>query len=290
MSENDNSASAVQGIDRTAAVLRAIGRGHRSGVRLIDIAAATGLSKATVHRIINGLLNVGFVEQDEISGLFFLSFDMLMLGVAASNRNGLVECASEEMVRLEKLTNDTIYLVARSGTDALCVYRVEGSYPIKVLTFAIGDVRPLGVGAASMSLLAFYDDDEIGRIISANAEKLAAFPGFSPSDMLSIIENARKKGFVTNEGRYISEMFAVGVPIRNHNGCPIAGLSLAAIKSRLQPARLDTVIPLLQAAAKKIEVNIEEISLGVGNLELKTYSAGRGRRASNADDLDQTAI
>lgn len=58
-----------QGIERTAAVLRALSKHSRSGARLTEIAMATGLSKSTVHRLLNGLMHVGFVEHDEATGL-----------------------------------------------------------------------------------------------------------------------------------------------------------------------------------------------------------------------------
>src|SRR5690606_5448396 len=139
-----------QGIRRVNAVLQALGRGPRSGLRLTDVALETKLNKATTHRLLSGLCEVGLVEQDEATGQFHLSFEMFVLGSAAMNRYGLAEIARTHLTRLESKTSDTVYLSVRSGFDAVCIDRYEGSYPVKVLTLNIGDRRPLGIGGGGL--------------------------------------------------------------------------------------------------------------------------------------------
>jgi len=242
-----------QGIERVAAILRSLSKLHKSGARLTDVADETGLSKPTVHRLLAGLAKVGLIEQDSEKNLFYLSFEMFALGAAAANRYGLVDIARDHMARLESRTNDTVFLSVRSGTEAICVHRIEGSYPIKVLTLAVGDRRPLGVGAGSLALLAFQPDEEVERIIEANRVRVKALPGFSPPQLHKMVETTRQAGYAFNQGRIIPGMYAIGVPVMDLAGRPITAISVAAITSRLEGERRAKIVQWLKDEAKALE-------------------------------------
>lgn len=262
-----------QGVERVAAILRSLGKMHKSGARLTDVADETGLSKPTVHRLLTGLSKVGLIEQDNAKGLFYLSFEMFVLGSAAANRYGLVDIARGHMARLESRTKDTVFLSVISGADAICVHRIEGSFPIKVLTLSVGDRRPLGVGAGSLALLSFQSDDEIDRIIDRNRKRLSAYAGFSPRQLKEMITTTRKNGYSFNEGRIISEMYAVGVPIRTREGRPVAAISLAAITSRMTEDRRHKIIQWLKQEALDIEEHISRLTANLTQAGIDALTA-----------------
>ena len=67
-----------------------------------------------------------------------------------------------------------------------------------------------------------------------------------------LIGQARADGYAFNEGRIVSGMSAVGVPILNHRGRPAAALSCAAISSRMEADRRKEIVGLLHAEAAAI--------------------------------------
>jgi len=269
----ENNGGLGQGIVRVAAILKAIGKAHRSGIRLIDLALATELNKSTLHRLLSGLCQAGLVEHNISSGLYYLSVEMFVLGVSAANRDALIDLASDHMRRLEHQTSDTVFLSIRAGSDAICVYRVEGRFPIKVLTLSIGDRRPLGVGAGSLALLAFHGDSDVEAIVERNRESLSAYSAFSPADLFSLVEATRRRGYSFNDGRIIPEMCALGVPILGSDGRPLAAISLAAIRSRMQPERQGALVSLLSAEARELEARLSQRAIGLAHIEV-------GRRTS----------
>lgn len=254
----DNSAN--QGIERTAAILRALGRNFRSGARLTDIAAATELSKSTVHRLLNGLVQVGFVEHDPQAGVFHLSFDLFVLGSAAANRHGIVEIARPSLTRLEQRTSDTVFLSARSGIEAICIDRCEGSFPIKALTLNVGDRRPLGIGAGSLALLAFLPDAEVEHAIEGNLSRLGSYPRYSGPLLHDMVARTRRLGYAINDGNIIPEMFAVGAPILGRDRRPVAALSVAAIAGRVKGDRRTNLIEWIRSEARLLEDRIADLT------------------------------
>ncbi len=269
-----------QGIRRINAVLQALGRGPRSGLRLTDVALQTKLNKATAHRLLSGLCEVGLVEQDETSGQFHLSFEMFILGSSAVNRYGLSEIARTHLLRLEGKSNDTTYLSVRSGLDAVCIDRHEGSYPVKVLTLNVGDRRPLGIGGAGLALLAFMPDGEIDRTLEANRERLAAYPGITISKLYSLIETTRRQGYSFFDGLVVPEMAGMGVPIIGQGGRVIAAMGVAAIRDRMQGERRANLLEWMQAEAKALEAKLSTLMTGLTETGIESMKRGGVARSA----------
>lgn len=64
-------------LQRAFAVIRALGASQAEGSRVTALAKAVGLTQATVHRLLQGLIAEGVVEQDEGTRRYRLSVDFL---------------------------------------------------------------------------------------------------------------------------------------------------------------------------------------------------------------------
>jgi DNA-binding IclR family transcriptional regulator len=247
-----------QNIGRATMVLTALAANSAEGLRLTDVVNATSLGKATVHRVLSGLLAHGLIDQDKGTGRFFLSLKLISWAMAAGDRFGLARLANAALTRLSQRTQDTIYLSLRSADEAVCIERREGSFPIKTLTLRVGDRRPMGVGAGSLAILAFLPDDEVERVIAAQGADLTRY-GIDEMTMRDMITTARQLGYALNDERLIRGMSAIGVPIRRPNGQPFAALSVAAISSRLQAPRRDNIAASLKQEAEQLEEELKPI-------------------------------
>jgi DNA-binding IclR family transcriptional regulator len=253
---SETASAAGQGVARVAAILRALGERAQGGARLTDICLATGLSKSTAHRLLGLLKSEGFVETDAETGLFYLGFDMCILGAAAANRYDLVQVSRPVIDNLERLTEDTTYLSVRAGDDAICIDRVEGRFPIKVLVLGVGDRRPLGVGAGSLALLSAMSDNDIEDVLARAETKISAYPQFGRDLILEMVGQTREQGYAFNDSLIIPGMCAIGVPILDSSHHPIAALSVAAIKDRMQEPRRRQLVSWIQEAAAHLSQRI----------------------------------
>ncbi len=253
-----------QSIARPSAVLEALAEASSNGLRMTDVMRATGLGKATVHRLLAGLTSAGLVDQDPDSSRFFVGMRILSWAVSAGERFGLARLAEPAMTRLVDTTLDTIYLTVRSGDEALCLNRREGGHPIKTLTLKVGDRRPLGVSGGGLALLSFLPDAEIDRILKQQAAAGTALP-FDHAALRTMISETRQTGFawydvpVLHGTEVVTGMAAVAVPIRRPDSRPIAALSVAAITARLQGQRRRTIVGHLQDEVRRIEEALEPI-------------------------------
>lgn len=243
--------SSVKTVGRAALVLRALAAGPASGSRLSEVTESVGLGKATVHRLLGALVDVGFVEYDDTERQYRLGYALFTLG-ASARRFHLVDMARPGLVRLAAATGDTVYLSVRDGDEAVCVDRCTGSFPIRTLTLDIGDRRPLGIGAGSMALLAFDSDEEIARVLRVNSLARQDYHGFDDDTLRRMIADARRRGFAFNDGRIVSAMTAIGVPVQDEDGRVLAALSIAAIRERMEGGRLDELAAFLRDEASEL--------------------------------------
>src|SRR5215510_10050359 len=165
--------SGAQSVDRTLSLLTMVGRHAERGVSLSGLVTESGLSKPTVRWLLLALMRAGLIEQSEGDRRYYLGEEAYVLGSLASRRFGLLQLAMDSLQRLSKATEDTSFLSVRRGTFAICLYREEGSYPIRTHALQAGFQHPLGAGAGSLAILAALPDEEVAAILRENAKVLA---------------------------------------------------------------------------------------------------------------------
>jgi len=250
--------SATQSLDRAMDLLEVVVGHTASGISLGSVAAIVGLSKPTAHRLLTGLRNGGMIDYDVGERLFFPAFKLYSMGQAAATRFDVIEVAAASVDRLAEDTGDTVFLSARSGDFVVCVARRMGAFPIKTLTLEVGDVRPLGVGANGVALLAALRDDEVERNLERHKLALRAWPRFDAASIRLYVAAARKNGLAFQEGLLMPEMSSLALGIRSTGGRIDAAISLAAINSRLQEPRRSSLANMLRQEVDAIERLMEE--------------------------------
>lgn len=264
----------MQTVARVSHVLKALSEGASGGMRLSDVAGHIGLGKTTALRLLKALTDVGYVEYDDTTKLYRLGYCLFNLGTSA-RRFHIIELARPGLARLAAATGDTVFLSVRDGQQAHCVDRQTGSFPIRTLTLSVGDRRPLGVGAGSLALLAFESDAEIDRILTANQEARRPLPNFQDSHLREMITETRARGYSFNDGRIVSAMNAVGVPVLDQAGRVACALSIAAIRERMEPPRLKEMVAQLQAEARALGQALDSRNASAAHRTPPMESEGR---------------
>ncbi|WP_457792919.1 IclR family transcriptional regulator [Pseudomonas syringae] len=258
-STDRNSAPAEVGVgavSRLFAVLRFLGECDEGGERVTQLAQRVGLSQPTTHRLLRSLMDEGMVEQDLLSKRYRLSIEFFALAARAGNTGNLRDVVRPSLLRLSASLGDSLFLLARSGFDAICLDRSEGPYPIRTFTGDIGGRVALGVGQGSLAILAFLPEDERETVIAYNLPRLKDFHLYDEVFLRSEVENVRRLGYAGRNTGALPGMAGLAVPILDRNGRAVAALSVATITDRLGPDRLMTVVELLKREATAIGAKI----------------------------------
>jgi len=249
-------ASGTQAVARAAALLRAIAGSPRREAGLAELARALELERPTAHRILRRLVNEGLVQQNPGTRAYQLGPLVYELGLVARPPLALYGVSGDALAAVAEGSGDTAFAIIGSGLDGVCLDRREGSYPVKALMLEVGRRRPMGSGAASMAMLAAMPPDAAERILDTNAARLRA-AGEPDADALKVaVRQARQAGYAVNAPGEAPEIMSIGIVVQNAYGTPIMGLSICALRFRIEK-RLDQLANLLRASKAEIEARLQ---------------------------------
>ncbi|MCG8356788.1 MAG: IclR family transcriptional regulator [Kiloniellales bacterium] len=256
-------ATGTQLLDRAVAILKFLGDVGEQGARSADLAEAVSLTQPTAHRIIGALERHGLIEREQATRRYRLGLSLFVLGARAADGTGFRRICHPALLRLAAQTGDTVFLMARSGFNTVCVDRQEGSYMIDSLTGQVGGQIPLGVGPASQAILAFLTPKESEIILETNAPFYGSFNGLSDKEIADRLPEIREQGYAFDHGRLVEGISAIAVPILPQGRDVAGSLAINMTSARLQPERLPELIDLLRREVSAIEESINPLDVAI---------------------------
>ena len=134
-------------LDKAVHVLRAAAERPLS---LGELQAATGLPRATAHRLAVALEAHGLLRRRE-DGRFDLGPELAALGRAAAARFPLAGLALPALEALRSATEESVQLFVREGAHRRCVVSLQSPHALRWIV-PEGVLFPLGVGSAGRVL------------------------------------------------------------------------------------------------------------------------------------------
>lgn len=255
----DGKATGTQLLDRSVAILTYLAAHGQQGASATTLAEMLGLNASTAHRIISGLERHGFIEKEESTKRYRLGLTLFSLGAQSVDDSGYRRLCRPILLDLAAATGDTVFLMAKSGFNAICVDRQEGHYIIDSLTGRIGGEIPLGVGPASQSILAFMDEAEAAVVLAENKDRYSAFNGLSAGEIRKRLPQIRELGYAFDHGRLVEGISAVAVPIRLNGREAIGSISINMTSARLKDDRLSELVSMLIDKVSMVELHINPL-------------------------------
>ncbi len=234
----------VQSARKALIVLKHVGMCHGEGARLIDLIARTGLDKSTIHRLLGCLVEEGFVERTRSGKRYRLGMESIQLGFAASDMTPLVERFRPLMHRIARISEDTVFLVARSGDESVYIDRLEGDYPVKAFVMEPGKRRLLGFSAVGICMLTDDAENEIAAMYERHADAYTKH-GLTLAALREHVRQASKIGYSEMHDFGPANTAGVGCAVRLSSSLKI-GISVAAISARMGETRIKELGQLLQ--------------------------------------------
>lgn len=239
-------------------LVRMLASGGRRGLALTELSRASRLPHPTVHRLLQSLAGEGLVRQISGTRRYALGALAFEVGLAAAQQFDIQHVCRPHVAQLAQDAGDTVYLVMRSGVEAVCLDRCEGPSPIRVMTLEIGSRRPLGLGAGGLAILAALDEAERDEVVAQIEERPAALGKLTTAELNRSVAAARLAGYSLISGRVTPGVTAVGVAFKDTLHRPIGAISIAAITERMDAPRVRTLAAKLRAVAKVIEAELRD--------------------------------
>jgi DNA-binding IclR family transcriptional regulator len=226
--------SGVGVLDKAALVLTAV---ERAPASLNELAARTGLTRATAHRLATALETHRLLSRDAAGR--FTPGPRLAAGAPQPPALPwkLLAAAGGELAALRDATGESTQLYARRGQARICVAAAERASGLRD-TVPVGAVLPMTAGSAAHVLVAF-------------AEPPGELPPGAAFDAATL-HLVRERGWAESVGEREPGLASVSAPVRDRNGRLIAALSLSGPSQRLTRTPGSRYGPALVDAAGRL--------------------------------------
>ncbi len=247
----DTEGQTVTAIERAADVLTLFANADSSTLGVTEIAQQLELSKAVVHRILTSLRRKAYIELDEETRRYSLGSAALNLGLSQMQRLDVRTVARTFMQGLSDATRETATLSIRSGDHRSYIDQITPSREVK-MTVQLGQPFPLHAGASSKVFLAFLPESERDEYLgSGDLERLTEHTLTDQRSLRDEIRRIREQGYATSSSERQAGASSVASPIFDHEGRPIAVMSVCGPTERFAD-EVEAARDLLLAATKSV--------------------------------------
>jgi IclR family pca regulon transcriptional regulator len=242
----------VQSLERGLAVLRVF-NADQSEMRLSEVAAETGLTRAAARRFLLTPVELGYVRVED--GRFSLRPRVLDLGYAYLSGLSFAEIAQPHMETLVRTVKESSSVSVLDDLDVVYVVRVP-TRRIMTITLAVGTRLPAHATSMGRILLGQLPAEERAeRLRRVRLEKLTSHTVTNKRTLQKEIERAAEQGFAMVDQELEEGLRSAAVAIVDSKG-ETAALNISVHASRASMEELrDDFLPQLQKTARAIEAD-----------------------------------
>jgi len=218
----------------------------------MQLSAALGLPKPTIHRLLQTAEAEGFLQRD---------LDGRSYGPGLRLRQIAVHTMSSERLRTGRLAilkavaeeiGETCNLATPDREGMTYLDRVETKWPLRI-QLPIGTQVPFHCTASGKMYLSTLRDSTLEAVLNSRSLEGLTEKTIITSDALRAeLAETRKRGYSQDDEEFMLGMTAVAVPVIDSTGRLIATLSVHAPGQRHSIADLIQFLPNLKDAAGKL--------------------------------------
>jgi DNA-binding IclR family transcriptional regulator len=222
----------IQSVDRAARILKVLASGPRR-LGVSEIADRLGLTRPTVHAMLQTLQAHGFVEQDPDSDKYQLGAGLLQLGNSYLDLN---ELRSRSLVHAERLSaraDAAVRVGVMHGAQVVIVHHVfRPDATLQILE--VGAELPLHASALGKAMLAFLPADAVADLFAEPLPRLTSRT-LAPRALLQELTDVREQGYAREREEAIIGESSIASPIFDHSSRPVGAIGIVGDTDRVIP-------------------------------------------------------
>ena len=200
---------------------------------LSDMSRATGMTRATVRRLLLTLVREGYAKTD--GRYFSLQPKVLRLGFSVISSMGIWEVAQPIMTDLAERLQESCFAVVLDGDEVTYIAKADSKRLVKI-----------GINVGSRAPV---------HAVSSGRVLLAALPD---EDLQHIIDNVRALGWSIVDQELEIGLRSISVPIRHTDGEVLAALNVCCPSSRISPEEIKSrILGELLTASREITMALQ---------------------------------
>ena len=220
--------SSVQSLAKGLRLLEAFS-GGADEMTLTELAVATGLDAGTTYRMLNTLVESGYVERIPDSRRFRLSLKVLDLGFNAIAHADLRALVRPLLLSLLDEVNEAASFAVLEGGDVLYIERVRAGFTRLGVDIRIGTTIHAPATSVGRTILAFLPGKQLERALATPPRHpTPAVPVPDRATLARVLGAIRKDGYHVGVSALTADLRLLAVPVIGRDGWAIGAISVVA--------------------------------------------------------------
>lgn len=247
----------INSLARGLEVISAFSRSKPS-MTLSDMSRATGMTRATVRRLLLTLVREGYAKTD--GKYFSLQPKVLKLGFAVISSMGIWEVAQPIMTALSARLQESCFAAVLDGDEVTYVAKADSKRLVNI-GINVGSRAPIYAVSTGRVLLAALPDSQVQHYLdNSTFEKRTPYTTVSKVKLLEEIEEVRASGWSIVDQELEIGLRSISVPLRHADGEVFAALNVCCPSARISPEEIKTrILGELLTASKEITMGLQSI-------------------------------
>ncbi|UCH25246.1 MAG: IclR family transcriptional regulator [Trueperaceae bacterium] len=244
-------------IEKTFGVLEVLTeRDHPQGLK--NLAEATSLPKSTLHRILQILVELGYVEQQDTKGEYGLTPRLSRLG-QGRRQEALKQRALPLMQSLHRRFAETVNLGVLQGRYVYYLHTIETDRPLRSIV-SPGSRDAFHCTALGKAIAAFLPEHQLSALLHrADLEARTERTVTSKRRLRDELERIRLDGVACDDEENDAGVVCYGAPLLA-GGYPLAAVSVSVPKVRLSEEVAAKLVASLCEVAGEAERQFEALA------------------------------
>ena len=228
---------------------------------ITQLASELGLTKATVHRLLNTMERFELIEKNAESERYRLGLKLHQLGSKAVESRTLRSEAHRLLLEMSRRSRETVSLAVPTTGGVICLDRMDSPQTIITVRTPVGAMFPPHCTAAGKAILAYMTEDEINEIVKRNGQR--QYTQFTIAQLADLKENLRlirQRGYAVDHQELERGLSGVAAPVLSAHERVIAAVGIAGPTLRFRGKELAQKVSLVTEIAARL-------AMGLGRLE-----------------------
>jgi DNA-binding IclR family transcriptional regulator len=236
---------------RSLAILHAVSSTEGS-VSAVDLAPRLGLPKPTVHRLMQVLEYVGYLQREPGGKRFIvgpmqteMALDTLINSPQRAVRHNILRALVDEL-------HETCNIAALAGDTVVCIDRIELNWPLRS-RYQAGSRIPLHCTASGKLFLSQMPAHKRRRLLnSAPLKRFTDNTIINPAEIEKDLKHIRSTKTGLDREEFLKGLVGVAVPVFDLRGRMCATVSSVVSSERTDAEQIMDFVPALNRAAAAI--------------------------------------
>lgn len=221
-------------------------------IALDEIARTTSIPKPSLHRLIHGLVEAGFILREPHGKNYSAGERLAAMAMGVMSHSALRSARRAVLKDLVDRIGETCNFTTLDGHQIVYVDRVEAAWPLRV-HLQPGSHVPIHCTSSGKLFLAHMVPRQRHRHL--RGAPLARFTSKTITDPVRLeteLKRIRKSKVSTDDEGYLAGLISVAVPVLGANRRMIGTVAVHAPKARLSLEEALAHVALLKSAASEL--------------------------------------